>query len=168
MKRPRGLWKSQRSSGKPSPSELRPEDGSPEPDGDTDLKQPTKRLKRDGSPEHDELDVPRRAEGTGDIEDWDDLKELFNGVIEKYEGLHSISLGFSEIFSVFLFFSSFFSPSPPVLVHSVLMRHQQDTSSQTPSSSFVALSTNVTASCGFTPTPQSSSRQARSHKRLQA
>ncbi len=88
MKRPRGLWKSQRSSGKPSPTELRPEDGTPDPDGDTDFKQPTKRPKRDGSPEHDVLDVPRGAESATDIEDWDDLKELFNGVIEKYEGVH--------------------------------------------------------------------------------
>jgi hypothetical protein len=89
MKRPRGLWKSQRSSGKPSPSELRPEEGTPEPDGDTDLNQPTKRLKRDGSLEHDELDVHRRAESAGDIEDWDDLKDLFNDVIKKYEGAHA-------------------------------------------------------------------------------
>jgi len=88
MKRPRGLWKSQRSSGKPSPSELRPEGGTPDPDADPDAEQPTKRAKRDGSPEHDVLDVARRADGAGDIEDWDDLKELFNGVIEKYEGVH--------------------------------------------------------------------------------
>ena len=90
MKRPRGLWKSQRSSGKPSPTELRPEDGTPDPDpdGDADFKQPTKRAKRDSSPEHDVLDVPRGAESATDIEDWDDLKELFNGVIEKYEGAH--------------------------------------------------------------------------------
>jgi hypothetical protein len=89
MKRPRGLWKSQRSSGKPSPSELRPEDGTPDPDGDLDVQQSSKRPKRDGSPEqHDDLDVSRRVDSAVDIEDWDDLKELFNGVIDKYEGAH--------------------------------------------------------------------------------
>jgi len=86
MKRPRGLWKSQRSSGKPSPSELRPEDGTHDADGDMDVMQPTKRAKRDGSPENDDLDVPGRGNPAAAIEDWDDLKQLFNDVIEKYEG----------------------------------------------------------------------------------
>ena len=86
MKRPRGLWKSQRSSEKSSPSELRPEDGTPDPDPDADVKQPTKRPKRDGSPENDVLDVSGRAERAADIDDWDDLKQLFQAAIEKYEG----------------------------------------------------------------------------------
>ena len=99
MKRPRGLFRSQRSSGKPSPSEIRPEDGNADGDGDgdgdgdTDAKQqPTKRPKRDGSAEDDGLDglldVPRRVGRAADIEDWDDLKDLFNGAIEKYERAH--------------------------------------------------------------------------------
>ena len=117
MKRPRGLWKSQRSSGKPSPSELRPEDGTPDPDGDgdTEPRQPTKRPKRDGSPEHDDLNVPRGAESATDIEDWDDLKELFNGVIEKYEGTPVFlifSLNFIFFFSFLL--DSLLTDSPSV------------------------------------------------------
>jgi hypothetical protein len=107
MKRPRGLWKSQRSSGKPSPSELRPEDGTPNDDGDTDVRQPAKRPKRDGSDEHDGPGDSRRVErAAADVEDWDDLKELFNDVIEKYEGAHIFSLDFSMFFSSLISLSS--------------------------------------------------------------
>jgi hypothetical protein len=111
MKRPRGLWKSQRSSGKPSPSELRPEDGTPDDDGDMDTKQPTKRAKRDDSIGHDGLDVPRRVErAAADIEDWDDLKELFDDVIEKYEGAHVFSQ--HTYIHIFYFISIFVSSLP--------------------------------------------------------
>lgn len=93
MKRPRGLWKSHRGSEKPSPSELRPEDGTPDPDpdGDADVNQPTKRAKRDDSLENDDLDISRRAERALDIDDWDELQQLFHVVIEKYEGARAFS-----------------------------------------------------------------------------
>ena len=148
MKRPRGLWKSHRSSEKPSPSELRPEDGTPDPDGDEDGNQSAKRPKRDGSVENDDHDVSGRAERALDIDDWDDLKQLFHIVIEKYEGARA-------------YFSTFFRARRH---RSDASSFAQETSSPRPLSSSAALSTNATAFCGFT--LLFFSRRARTRTRL--